>query len=187
LFREWVGFISETLIFIISGLVIGDQVILGDKDIFLSDWFKLIGLYLLLHVIRFIVIVMQWPLLKISGYGITFKQIIVLTYGGLRGAVGLALALIVTGHHDMPMRVKDMVLFHTAGIATLTILINGTTTGYLVKKFKLSGSSDIQKKIMGNILHHYLEFTAGKIKELKRNENYRLCNWYYSFYFTHFT
>jgi len=36
-----------------------------------------------------------WPCLKNMGYGMSFKQIILATYAGLRGAVGLSLALMV--------------------------------------------------------------------------------------------
>ena len=39
------------------------------------------------------------PVLRHTGYGLTWKDGIVMTWGGLRGAVGLMLALQVA-HHD---------------------------------------------------------------------------------------
>ena len=38
------------------------------------------------------------------GYSIDWKQIIVITWGGLRGAVGLALALVVAQTPEIPPR-----------------------------------------------------------------------------------
>jgi hypothetical protein len=35
------------------------------------------------------------PILRANGYGVTMKEFIVLVYGGLRGALGLCLALLV--------------------------------------------------------------------------------------------
>ena len=49
--------------------------------------------YILVVAIRLIVIVVLYPFLKRSGYGINWRIALVLLWGGLRGAVGLALAL----------------------------------------------------------------------------------------------
>ena len=57
------------------------------------------GLYVLLHIIRFGFLLMVMPILKLTGYKFTFKQCFLVAYGGLRGAVGLALALMVTHSH----------------------------------------------------------------------------------------
>ena len=46
-------------------------------------------------VFRAITIALFSPLLKKVGYGMTWRNGAVLTWGGLRGAVGLALALLV--------------------------------------------------------------------------------------------
>jgi len=72
------------------------------------------------------------------GYGMSFKQIILSTYAGLRGAVGLSLALIVAASPGIDRYVQDLVLLDVGGIALLTLLINATTTGHLVKYLGLS-------------------------------------------------
>jgi NhaP-type Na+/H+ or K+/H+ antiporter len=36
------------------------------------------------------------------GYGMTFKQVVLCAYAGLRGAVGMSLALMVAGSHKVP-------------------------------------------------------------------------------------
>ena len=52
---------------------------------------------------RFIVIGGLTPLLMHIGYSIDWKQIIIITWGGLRGAVGLALALVVAQTPEIPL------------------------------------------------------------------------------------
>jgi len=55
------------------------------------------ALYVVLQVIRFAVLVLFWPIMRRMGYGFSFKELILLSFVGLRGAVGLTLALIVHG------------------------------------------------------------------------------------------
>ena len=165
------------MIFVTAGIVVGDQIFFKDRDYTSSDWGKMFAFYALLHIVRFIVIVCMWPLLRITGYGLNFKQILVLVYGGLRGAVGLALALLVTKDPKVPEYVRDEVLFHMAGIAILTILINGNTTGFLVNYLKLSEVTPIQKRIISYILTHFLHFSTEKMEELKKNKYYGLVDW----------
>ena len=43
-----------------------------------------------------------YPVLKKTGYGITKKEMVVLVYGGLRGALGMCLSLIVGVDQTLP-------------------------------------------------------------------------------------
>ena len=68
-----------------------------------------------------------------TGDGCTWKEIIVLGWGGLRGALALALALVVETDKHMendPIKliVRDLILFHTISMVIMTLLINGTTS-----------------------------------------------------------
>lgn len=50
----------------------------------------------MLHIIRFVGILLMLPILNLSGYKINVKTCIFLAFAGLRGAVGLSLAIIVS-------------------------------------------------------------------------------------------
>ena len=65
--------------------------------------------------------------------GLTVKESIVIVWGGLRGAVSLALALLIDGNHLIGDRAREMIFLQTTGIVTLTLLINGTTSGVVYK------------------------------------------------------
>jgi NhaP-type Na+/H+ or K+/H+ antiporter len=76
-----------------------------------------------------------------------FKHTLLLTWGALRGALGMFLSLIlVNSYPKVSKEVSYTILFHTSCIALLTLLVNGLTTGCLVRKLGLSKESTISKK-----------------------------------------
>lgn len=46
---------------------------------------------------------------------------------------------------------KDIILLHISGVAFLTLIINATTTGYVVKYLNLSPYSDLKKNMLLNV------------------------------------
>lgn len=63
-----------------------------------SDMWRGDNVYCILFC-RGLVIAIFSPILRHTGYGLSWQEGMVMTWGGLRGAVGLALALQVA-HHD---------------------------------------------------------------------------------------
>lgn len=59
------------------------------------DWGYLLLLYLFVQISRAMVVGLLYPGLKYFGYGINWKEAIVLIWAGLRGAVALSLSLSV--------------------------------------------------------------------------------------------
>lgn len=66
-----------------------------DSTIVPSDWINLIIFYICMIVMRFVMVLTFYRLLKTHGYGLTKAEFWVLIWGGLRGALGLTLALMV--------------------------------------------------------------------------------------------
>jgi NhaP-type Na+/H+ or K+/H+ antiporter len=79
----YIGFCAETLIFILSGIIIGDRFLGGQyydpnstndiRQLDASDVIKVFIAYVILHFIRFFCILIFWPFLKNMGYGMTFS------------------------------------------------------------------------------------------------------------------
>jgi NhaP-type Na+/H+ or K+/H+ antiporter len=96
------GFIAETTIFILTGIIMGDRASHDENVIKYQDYLKMVASYVMLHFIRFFCIFVCWPFLSRMGYGMTFKEVLLCSYAGLRGAVGMSLALMVAASKNIP-------------------------------------------------------------------------------------
>ncbi len=165
---SYLAFIAETTIFLLAGLIIGIKT-LTSSHITYKDYLLCLALYVFLHLIRFVSILIFWPCLRKMGYGLTFKQVVLLSYGGLRGALGLTLGLIVANEEgEKNEYAKALILFHTAGIALVTIIINGTTTGFLIRKLGLSKvTTPLKMKLMDNLIDQVTDEVEKLIESLK--------------------
>jgi NhaP-type Na+/H+ or K+/H+ antiporter len=173
-FWELAGFIANCLIFLIVGIVVAERSVFNLND------FLLLGIfYIGIHVVRALVILMLYPLMKRAGYGLPKKDAIIVWYGALRGAIGLALALIVAGVDDkyIPAHIKDQFLFFTAGIVTLTLLINASTIKYLVSYLGLTTVSDAKKSMVNNARQYLRESTSNQISRLKTDRFIKKSDW----------
>jgi sodium/hydrogen exchanger 10/11 len=141
------------------------------------DYLKMFGSYVILHFIRFFSIMVCWPFLKRMGYGMTFKEVILCSYAGLRGAVSLALALMVAESNKIPRYVQDIILLHVAGVALLTLLINATTTAPLVKYLGLSKYSDLKKNILMGLTKQLDKNVDKDIEILKTKRHFNNVDW----------
>merc|ERR1719265_2890632 len=91
------------------------------------NWLNLALLYVAIHFTRATIAVAFMPLLTRWGYGLTRKELLFLVFGGLRGAVGLAMGLLVEHNSYIDKDLAKIISFHVSGIVLLTLLVNGTT------------------------------------------------------------
>ena len=171
-FWELAAFIANTLIFIIVGVVIAQQV-----NYTFSDVKVLLLVYLAIHVARLGTIYVFYPLMRRIGYGIAWKDSIVLWWGGLRGAVALALSLIVAIDTRIPIEPRSQLLSLTAGIVILTSLINATTVRWLIDKLGLSKIGDIKAGLMMQSLQQIRLSGEKEIEKLKENRYMSGADW----------
>ena len=94
-------------------------------------------IYIGLFTIRAFMLTCLYPLLSRMGYGVQPKECVMMTWGALRGAVSLALALLVENDNNLLCTVQKSVLELTAGIVALTLLINAPTTAMLYTKLDM--------------------------------------------------
>ena len=89
-FWEFTAFAANVIIFIVVGVVIAQK-----AEPTGMDFLILFLIYVIIHVVRAINMGMFYPFMKKAGYGLPGKDAIVVWWGALRGAIGLALALVV--------------------------------------------------------------------------------------------
>jgi hypothetical protein len=75
-----------------------------------------------------------------------------ITWGGLRGAVTLALALSVTENPDLDSDSKDFVADLATGFALFTLLFNGLTLRPVIRLLKLDRLSPLNQAIRDKVL-----------------------------------
>lgn len=171
-FWELLTYIANTLIFIIVGVVIAEKI-----DFSWSHFGILLLVYVFLNIFRYITIMILYPIMKRSGYGLNKKESIILTWGGLRGALGMTLALMVSYTPAIPEEIRSQVLFFTAGTVTLTLCVNATTMRWLLNKLGLiyipTARTMMENKIQ-NLLHENAE---KYFERLKTREALNGTNW----------
>lgn len=141
-FWEMLTFVANTVLFILTGVIIAkttnESTLKGTLNA--SDLGYSLIVYFEVLFARAAVIVLLFPILTRRGYGLTFADAAVCWWGGLRGAVGLALALAVNeGDASYADRkVGPMALLCTGVVVVLTLAVNGTTTGFLLQRLGLT-------------------------------------------------
>mmetsp|Transcript_26068 Transcript_26068/g.59435 ORF Transcript_26068/g.59435 Transcript_26068/m.59435 type:complete len:867 (-) Transcript_26068:180-2780(-) len=115
-----------------------------------GDWIWCIALWAACGVIRLMVILMFKPFMDLLGRPVSLQYCLVMAWGGLRGAIGLALGMAVVSGHEGYLKDEDamFMLFHIGGMASLTLLVNAVTCGPLVRSFGLSDVSAGRKVLL---------------------------------------
>lgn len=171
-FWELATYIANTLIFIVVGIVIAVQVHFTWMDLLI-----LLAVYVGINLIRTLVIFVFYPLMRRTGYGLSVRESLILSWGGLRGALGLTLALMVSYTLPIPEPIRRQVLFLTAGIVTLTLTVNATTIGWLLKKLGLTKTSSSKLLLDYSVRQQIRENSEKYFESLRKREALNVSDW----------
>ena len=138
-FWETLTFVANTALFILTGVIIADGIGRSTTGSTIMDsrttWqdFGYAGLvYVYVLISRGVVVAVLLPLLRCFGYGMSLPDAAVIWWGGLRGAVSLALALTVVEEDKFTGHSRNLVLLQTGVVVVLTLSINGASSGWLL-------------------------------------------------------
>ena len=95
--------------------------------------------------------VILWPLLNVTGESLSWKDMIIMTYSGLRGAIGLSLALFVVGSNirnesDFE-RFRILTIFYVGITIAFTVLLLGVTIKYVIRGIGFIKYSMIEERM----------------------------------------
>jgi CPA1 family monovalent cation:H+ antiporter len=127
-FWEYVAFALNSLVFLLIGLEV-------DLWQLLAEWRPIVLAFVAVSVGRALVIFLAAAILKGTTEAIPWRWIVVLTWGGLRGALSMVLALALPA--DFPYR--SVIVSMTFGVVVLSILVQGITVGPLLRALGLAG------------------------------------------------
>lgn len=162
-FWEYASFLANSLIFLLVGTTTVQVVQqLGNANVVLVGLGVAIAAVLLS---RTLVVFSFAALLNRLHWAppITLLEQTILVWGGLRGAVGLALALSLAPENVN----RDLLVTLTLGVALFTLLIPGTTMGWLIQSLGLNKPSVLDRLETSEALIH------GKQQALKALADYR--------------
>jgi NhaP-type Na+/H+ or K+/H+ antiporter len=125
--------ILNTILFSLGGLVWGGVIVHNHRDGIWTakDWGYLVALYLFLHIIRLLLFVVSYPISVRIGLGTNWPETFFQIYGGLRGAVGIALAIsldnevfeVTPGNNETIFEIWTTQVYQmVGGIALLTLV-----------------------------------------------------------------
>ena len=162
-----VEYLLNTLLFTLGGVVWGAVVAdEAGEEFNAKDWGYLILLYVLVQAIRFFLVFAFYPILSRIGLKSNWREAVFLSFGGLRGAVGIALALALdsevfhaTEEDDSARELTTKLFGMVGGIALFTLVINGTFSGPLLRRLGLVKTSDIRNRI----IQHYGQTTRQRM------------------------
>ena len=127
---EW---FCNTLIFFLAGLIAGANPLQKSTGSIDNDFLSLFIMFFAIIFIRYLMILIFYPILKNIGFGLTINEALFVGFSGLRGALGISLSLIVQSNFsDAPS-----FFFLFAGIASLTLLLNGSFAALFIRKLGL--------------------------------------------------
>lgn len=164
---EWIG---NTLIFLLAGLIIGHRTLSHVRPM---DWLYVIVLYIMLMLIRVVIIMLSYPILSTTGHKCTVKEAIFMAWAGLRGALSMALALIVRNSNISGVSEAELsrLFFYVGAIAAMTLIFNATFAKNVLKRLDLIGDENDEKiLIMSSIKKRLRNKMNEMINDLQRTE-----------------
>ncbi|MBP6019394.1 MAG: cation:proton antiporter [Burkholderiaceae bacterium] len=163
------GFWANSLIFVFAAMLIPRMV----AEI---TWAQ-VGLILLLYVVtlmaRALMVFGVLPLLGLTRFAtqVSRSYRAVMLWGGLRGAVSLALALAVTEQPGVPHEARQFIAVATTGFVLLTLFINGISLRPLIRRLGLNQLSATDRTLRNQALVVALEDLRTRTDELAQSEH----------------
>ena len=112
---SYMQYLIETMLFFLSGTIMGDVISkfgTNESKIDYTDIIRTVILYFFLIFSRSVMMFILYMPLKHTGDKLNTKEAIVIVWGGLRGALAIALGLIVFNTESLSIRTRDLVIFH---------------------------------------------------------------------------
>lgn len=162
------GFWANSLIFLFAAMLIPRTM----RDLSWLDVLLILVLYLASLLARAAVVFGLLPLMRKLNRGgdISTGMKTVMWWGGLRGAVSLALALAVTENPDIDGGVRDFVATTVTGFVLLTLFINGTSLRFVMQALGLNRLTPLQQAIKDRALDMSAEEIRDRLSEIAERE-----------------
>mmetsp|Transcript_114557 Transcript_114557/g.244383 ORF Transcript_114557/g.244383 Transcript_114557/m.244383 type:complete len:949 (+) Transcript_114557:177-3023(+) len=170
IFWHSIEFVGNTVIFALAGLIFGGICFERRHIITSQDFFYLGVLYVLSTLIRAIMIGVLWMPLNRLGQQLSPQEAVVMVWSGMRGAVGLLMAVLADRNSYISTEAGTRIMFHMGGMAALMLLINGPLTPWVLNMCGLMDTT-AKEAVLEDIRQRVAVRTRCKLKEELRSES----------------
>jgi CPA1 family monovalent cation:H+ antiporter len=153
---EQLAYWASSLIFVLAALLVPK--LLFDAELhFIVSWHDALALLVVLvaaFAARALILFGLFPLITAAHLGqrVDPRFKVVILWGGLRGAVTLALALAVTEHADIPLDVKRFIGVQATGFVLFSLLVPGLTLRSVIRWLGLDRLSAFDQTLRSQVL-----------------------------------
>ena len=170
-------FMMETLLFLLTGGYIGIFVAEKKLGVTGADVGKMIGFNFILLFIRFLVIALFWPLLNCIGYRVTWKEYIIMGWSGLRGAIALAIGLLVSIDYTLPEIFRNLSILYISGTIIFTVLLQGMSLKLVMRLIGYNKMDSTKQRLYKNLRRRFFLNLLEKSENLRENReiSYQVC------------
>jgi NhaP-type Na+/H+ or K+/H+ antiporter len=187
-FWTLVEHLLNTLLFLLGGLVWGTIIAnTGDRtgNFTGEDWGYLVLLYIVLTAIRFALFAIVFPVISRIGLKSNWQEMVFQSFSGLRGAIGISLAIFLDnevrqaefGEENSKFVLQTNKVFgFVGGIAFMTLSINATLAGPLLRKLGLADSSKQREQVVECIRGHWRDQAVQDLIGLLTQRRFRRVN-----------
>jgi NhaP-type Na+/H+ or K+/H+ antiporter len=168
----------ETLLYLLAGFYIGITFQNADVSIHSDDIWKMFMFYFYVYLIRLCVLGVLWPLIRIGSHSFSFKELLGLTWGGIRGVMSIIFAMLVA--FDVGAggeRFRDLCIYFTTVTVIMSMLINRGTIIWVLKYLGVSRDTVGQMKWKRNCEKELVANTNRNFQHAKKKESYEHADW----------
>jgi CPA1 family monovalent cation:H+ antiporter len=147
---EQIAFWAHSLVFLLASILVPRFLF----EVHLHDLVLVAVLVVAAFAARLAVLFLLLPLLTLSRLmqPISAAYKLAITWGGLRGALSLVLALSVTENAALPDEVRRFVAVLATGLVLFTLLVNGATLRSFMRMLRLDVLSPIDRLVRDRVL-----------------------------------
>ena len=188
-FWSLVEWLLNTIIFALGGLVWGSVISNVDDEVpefefSWRDWGYLLLLFVLLICIRLVLFTLAYPVISRIGLKSNLREMVFHVFGGLRGSVGIAMALSLNDSvmsqidrisNDFPIQTNKVFGF-IGGIAFLTLCVNGVLAGPFLKLLGLTNPSATRTRLLKSYQNHARQHAIDVFASLLSEQRFRGVN-----------
>ena len=164
---EQLGFWANSLIFVLVGLAV-PAILAGFS---FGDLGLLVVVLVTAFVARAAILFGVLPAFGKSGLAdkVSMAYTTVMFWGGLRGAVSLALALAIHENEAIPEDIRSFVVVMVTGFVLFTLFVNAPTMGPLMAMLGLDKLSATDLDVRNRVLAKALSEVRNEIQDVSRN------------------